>query len=178
MRRYRRRAQEFFPRAWPWHVCCIQCDAGEVRSFKPSFALTPTGGSAYRRPPVWRAVVRPARYFLMGPKSPSALRPSASRERSGRRQKAWFLPAKSGPVESRESVSAAITASLRGSRAFDSRLQLRAVFTAIFQTFVFHCRVSAARRLTIGTKVSKSTGLGTCRSKPASMAAATSPLEA
>ena len=33
---------------------------------KPSFALTPTGGSAYRRPPVWRAVVRPARYFFMG----------------------------------------------------------------------------------------------------------------
>jgi len=66
MRRYRRRAQDFFPRARPWHVCCIQCEAGEVRSFKPSFALTPTGGSAYRRPPVWRAVVRPARYFLWG----------------------------------------------------------------------------------------------------------------
>jgi hypothetical protein len=33
---------------------------------KPSFALTPTGGSAYRRPPVWRAVVRPARYFFTG----------------------------------------------------------------------------------------------------------------
>ena len=39
-------------------------------------------------------------------------------------------------------------------------------------------RVSAARRRTIGTKVSKSTGLGTCRSKPAWIAAATSPLEA
>jgi hypothetical protein len=110
MRRYRRGAQDFFPRGGSWHVCCIQCEAGEVRSFIPSFALTPTGGSAYRRPPVWRAVVRPARYFLMGPKSPSALRPSASRERSGRRQKASFLPAKSRPVESRESVSASITA--------------------------------------------------------------------
>ena len=39
-------------------------------------------------------------------------------------------------------------------------------------------RVSAARRRTMGTKVSKSTGLGTCRSKPALIAAATSPLEA
>jgi hypothetical protein len=41
-----------------------------------------------------------------------------------------------------------------------------------------HCRVSAASRRTIGTKVSKSTGLGTCRSKPASIAAATSPFDA
>ena len=66
MRRYRRRTQDFFPRGGSWHVCCIQCEAGEVRSFIPSFALTPTGGSAYRRPPVWRAVVRPARYFFTG----------------------------------------------------------------------------------------------------------------
>jgi hypothetical protein len=36
----------------------------------------------------------------------------------------------------------------------------------------------AARRRTIGTKVSKSTGFGTCRSKPASIAAATSPRDA
>jgi len=41
-----------------------------------------------------------------------------------------------------------------------------------------HYRVSAASLRTIGTKVSKSTGLGTCRSKPASIAAATSPAEA
>ena len=39
-------------------------------------------------------------------------------------------------------------------------------------------RVSAARRRTIGTKVSKSTGFGTCRSKPAAIAAATSIFEA
>ena len=38
--------------------------------------------------------------------------------------------------------------------------------------------VSAARRRTIGTNVSKSTGFGTCRSNPALMAAATSPFEA
>jgi hypothetical protein len=32
-----------------------------------------TGDSAYRRPPVWRAVVRPARYFFIGPKMGSPL---------------------------------------------------------------------------------------------------------
>jgi len=44
--------------------------------------------------------------------------------------------------------------------------------------FFSYCRVSAARRRTIGTNVSKSTGFGTCRSNPAAIAAATSPLDA
>jgi hypothetical protein len=97
-----------------WVLACVlhSVRSGGGQVVIPSFALTPTGGSAYRRPPVWRAVVRPARYFFMAPQAP------------------------------------------------------------------FHWRVSAANLLTIGTKVSKSTGLGTWRSKPASMAAATSPFDA
>jgi hypothetical protein len=73
---------------------------GRPGRFTQFCAGASTGDSAYRRPPVWRAVVRPARYFFMGPKTASPLRANASRARSARRQKAWFLPAKSGSVVS------------------------------------------------------------------------------
>jgi hypothetical protein len=176
MRRYRRAAQDFLPRGDRWHVCCIQCEAGEVRSFIPSFALAPTmGGSAYRRPPVWRAVVRPARYFFIGRNCLRQFRRAHCRARWVRQQKAWFLPAKSGLLGAR-----AFAVSLRYAAPGPSivAVSARSLSPRPFQTLVLHCRVSAARRLTIGTKVSKSTGLGTWRSKPASMAAATSPFEA
>ena len=66
------RGRIFFRPRQPWHVGCIPARSGtRVASFAcdllTSFALTPLrdGGSAYRRPPVWRAVVRPARYFFI-----------------------------------------------------------------------------------------------------------------
>ena len=79
----------------------------------PILHRRPCGAEADRRPPVWRAVVRPARYFFarrMCEEKRKALQPACCR------------------------------ASLR----------------------------------MMGTKESKSTGFGTCRSKPASIAASTS----
>jgi hypothetical protein len=79
-----------------------------------SFALTlrPSPGvGAYRRPPVWRAVVRPARYFFMGCKRLRRLqRARLERLRPRRRffdgpklpaaiSAAWFLAAKHLPVD-------------------------------------------------------------------------------
>ena len=76
------------------------------------------GDDAYRRPPVWRAVVRPARSFFA-----CAIRGSALSARAARHH---FL----------------------------------------------------ARRRMIGTNESKSTGFGTCRSNPASIACSTSACDA
>ena len=56
-----------------WHVGCIPDGDGNVSCGEPCnffqqfrvHAAVQTSGSAYRRPPVWRAVVRPARYFFI-----------------------------------------------------------------------------------------------------------------
>ena len=97
------RGRIFFRPRQPWHVGCIPARSGtRVASFAcdllTSFALTPLrdGGSAYRRPPVWRAVVRPARYFfaflyLAKSRLRRFLQSLTGASDFRREQKAWFL---------------------------------------------------------------------------------------
>ena len=47
-----------------WHVGCIRPIAGWAVTVS-RLAPEKCGDCAYRRPPVWRAVVRPARYFFL-----------------------------------------------------------------------------------------------------------------
>jgi hypothetical protein len=75
----RGRQQEVFPQRFLWHSGCILdghagCDARARNEF--CAAASSRGRSTCRRPPVWRAVVRPARSFLP---------PSAGLSRGSRR---------------------------------------------------------------------------------------------
>ena len=146
--------------AYPHGHAGCDAPAGTVLSYGLA------GRGTCRRPPVWRAVVRPARSFF------TALRLTSSRgrgdpgheaARSAGRKSSFGSPTVSFDSSGRTSFGSS-------GASFRFRGFLRSPFHAYLPW--------SARRRTIGTNVLKSTGLGTCRSNPASIAASTSRVEA